>query len=151
MYQYQANDMSFAERFTAFFFHHPQQHHGKTTKHLGISGAMPGTSPHETLQIVASRESLPHPSKLRKKKLKRQYGYKQKHGMDVAAHIAQLKRKQAEFNWWVSVMVCGAVEAGMNGFPGGGRHWIFFLVGMLPAGTLVPFAFWSGYPHCGTF
>ncbi|KAJ7388967.1 hypothetical protein OS493_034605 [Desmophyllum pertusum] len=58
------------------------------------------------LTAVPSRTSLPHPSKLRKRKRKRSKNinmhttsHNQHTGFDVTAHVAQLKRKQAEFNW----------------------------------------------------
>lgn len=62
-----------------------------------------GANSSKQLQIVTSKETLPHPSKLRRKTkstiaLKRTV-HRQKHGFDVAAHMAQLKRKQAEFKW----------------------------------------------------
>jgi len=46
---------------------------------------------------------LPHPSKLKKRK-RRHYKNtlstsRNHYGFDVTAHVAQLKRKQAEFNW----------------------------------------------------
>ena len=46
---------------------------------------------------------LPHPSKLKKRKqkrLRRANSLRQnQYGFDVTAHVAQLKRKHAEFNW----------------------------------------------------
>ena len=43
---------------------------------------------------------LPHPSKLKKRKQKRlRRANSLQYGFDVTAHVAQLKRKHAEFNW----------------------------------------------------
>ena len=56
-----------------------------------------------TTSDIPSKGYLPHPSKLKKRKQKH---YKNIHstsrshnGFDVTAHVTQLKRKQAEFNW----------------------------------------------------
>lgn len=53
---------------------------------------------------VSSKGFLPHPSELKKRKRKRNKNTctssrSAHHGFDVTAHVAQLKRKQAEFNW----------------------------------------------------
>ena len=52
---------------------------------------------------VSSMGCLPHPSKLRKRKQRRSKAMHtpshSQYGFDVTAHVAQLKRKHAEFNW----------------------------------------------------
>ena len=53
---------------------------------------------------VSFKQCLPHPSKLKKRKRRdfkttRSTSRKHHHGFDVTAHVAQLKRKQAEFKW----------------------------------------------------
>jgi len=59
--------------------------------------------PRKPTTSVPLKGNLPHPSKLKKRK---QRHYKNTcstsrnhYGFDVTAHVAQLKRKQAEFNW----------------------------------------------------
>lgn len=47
---------------------------------------------------IISREDLPHPSKLRKRK-KSSNSRRNRTGMEVDAHLALLRRKHAEFNW----------------------------------------------------
>lgn len=55
------------------------------------------------ITAVPSKGRLQHPSQLRKRKRKRNKtmctSSRSHHGFDVTAHVAQLKRKQAEFNW----------------------------------------------------
>ena len=52
---------------------------------------------------VSLKRCLPHPSKLKKRKRRHSENTRSTsrnhHGFDVTAHVAQLKRKQAEFNW----------------------------------------------------
>ena len=55
---------------------------------------------HDALACIGT---LPHPSKLKKRKQKRPKSMHtprhSQYGFDVTAHVAQLKRKHAEFNW----------------------------------------------------
>lgn len=52
---------------------------------------------------VPLKGCLPHPSKLKKRKRRLSKNTRttsgNHYGFDVTAHVAQLKRKQAEFNW----------------------------------------------------
>jgi len=67
--------------------------------------------PEKPTTSVPLKGYLPHPSKLKKRK-RRHYkdtlstsqnivssNGRNHYGFDVTAHVAQLKRKQAEFNW----------------------------------------------------
>ena len=55
------------------------------------------------IKSTCSMGGLPHPSKLKKRKqkrLRRANSLRQnQYGFDVTAHVSQLKRKHAEFNW----------------------------------------------------
>ncbi|XP_032218618.1 uncharacterized protein LOC116601889 [Nematostella vectensis] len=62
---------------------------------------------------ISFKEELPHPSKLKKKKRNIQHNtQRQKKGTDVYAHVAQLRRKKAEFNWLPTA--CQSTDNGLS-------------------------------------
>ncbi|XP_078371850.1 uncharacterized protein LOC144655468 [Oculina patagonica] len=73
------------------------------------------------ITAVPSKGRLPHPSQLRKRKRKRNKtmctSSRSHHGFDVTAHVAQLKRKQAEFNWLPTSMTPSSCSLDEEPFP----------------------------------
>ncbi|PFX29087.1 hypothetical protein AWC38_SpisGene6167 [Stylophora pistillata] len=76
---------------------------GVCGKVVARSGSLGLNDRKKPITGVTLRESLPHPSKLKKKRRKQskhQPSVRQsQQGFDVMAHVAHLRRKQAEFNW----------------------------------------------------
>lgn len=70
----------------------------------------------KTLTLV---DCLPHPSTLKKRKqgcLKKMRSARRNQcGFDVRAHVAQLRRKHAEFNWWINRRVRSISRVSIGG------------------------------------